>query len=160
MKKYYFLFLCTLITSCKSTSQEKIKDNNSYKIQKTDAEWKNKLPEISYYVLRKAGTEYAFTGEYNNHFEKGIYNCMGCGIPLYNSEYKYDSKCGWPSFDRGINDNLEYSIDYSHGMVRTEVKCKNCGGHLGHIFNDGPKKTTGKRHCINSAALNFETQSE
>ena len=85
---------------------------------------------------------------------------MGCGADLYSSENKYNSRCGWPSFDRGENDNLEYSIDYSLGMIRTEIKCKNCGGHLGHLFNDGPKNTTGKRHCINSAALNFEPKNE
>ena len=160
MKNYYFFFLFALMISFKCMSQQKINDNNSYKIKKTDAEWKNQLPKVSYYVLRQSGTEYAFTGKYDNHYKEGVYKCMGCGADLYSSENKYNSRCGWPSFDRGENDNLEYSIDYSLGMIRTEIKCKNCGGHLGHLFNDGPKNTTGKRHCINSAALNFDPKNE
>jgi peptide-methionine (R)-S-oxide reductase len=110
---------------------------------------------MAYYVLRKAGTERAFSGPLNYNKEKGTYVCAGCQTPLYESKYKYESGSGWPSFDRGIEKNLEYDVDYKIGYPRSELKCNTCGGHLGHVFNDGPQKTTGKRHCINSAALNF-----
>ena len=145
-----------VIISCNGVSQErKSKVDSRYSVEKTDQEWKNELPKMSYLVLRKAATEYPFTGKYNNHKEIGTYTCAGCNTPLYESENKYDSKCGWPSFDRAVESNIEYDIDYKLGYARTELKCNNCGGHLGHVFNDGPKQTTGKRHCINSAALNF-----
>ena len=91
----------------------------------------------------------------NKFYEEGLYVCAGCQTPLYESTYKYDSKSGWPSFDRGIDENIEYDVDYKIGYARTELKCKMCGGHLGHMFEDGPRNTTGKRHCINSAALAF-----
>jgi peptide-methionine (R)-S-oxide reductase len=110
---------------------------------------------MAYYVLRKSGTERPYTGPLNDNKKAGTYVCAGCQTPLYESQYKYDSKSGWPSFDRGIDSNLEYDVDYKIGYPRTELKCNNCGGHLGHAFNDGPRETTGMRHCINSAALNF-----
>ena len=110
---------------------------------------------MSYYVLREAGTERAFTGVLNYNKNKGLYVCAGCKAPLYESKYKYESGSGWPSFDRGIEENLEYDVDYKIGYPRSELKCNKCGGHLGHMFNDGPKNTTGQRHCINSAALIF-----
>ena len=122
--------------------------------------WKAELPEITYYVLRKAGTERAFSGPLNENKKAGTYVCAGCQTPLYISKYKYDSKSGWPSFDRGIDSNLEYDVDYKIGYPRTELKCNKCGGHLGHAFNDGPSETTGMRHCINSAALNFIPENE
>ena len=152
-----FLFLITLVLiSCNGVSQQKkSKEDKSYSVEKTDQEWKKELPKMSYLVLRKAATEYPFTGKYNNHKAEGTYTCAGCNTPLYESENKYDSKCGWPSFDRAVESNIEYDIDYKLGYARTELKCNKCGGHLGHVFNDGPKQTTGKRHCINSAALNF-----
>jgi peptide-methionine (R)-S-oxide reductase len=87
--------------------------------------------------------------------DKGTYVCAGCQAPLYESKYKFESGTGWPSFDRGVEENLEYDVDYKIGYPRSELKCNKCGGHLGHMFSDGPKNTTGKRHCINSAALNF-----
>ena len=155
--KNKFLFLITLVLiSCNGVSQQKkSKEHKSYSVEKTDQEWKEELPKMSYLVLRKASTEYPFTGKYNNHKAEGTYTCAGCNTPLYESENKYDSKCGWPSFDRAVESNIEYDIDYKLGYARTELKCNKCGGHLGHVFNDGPKETTGKRHCINSAALNF-----
>jgi peptide-methionine (R)-S-oxide reductase len=115
---------------------------------------------MAYYVLRKAGTERAFSGSLNYNKKEGIYVCAGCQAPLYESKYKFDSGTGWPSFDRGNEKNLEYDVDYKIGYARSELKCNKCGGHLGHMFNDGPKATTGKRHCINSAALNFIASDE
>jgi peptide-methionine (R)-S-oxide reductase len=157
MMKNQVIFLVTLVLiSCNGVSQEKkSREDKIYAVEKTDQEWKEELPKMSYMVLRKAATEYPFTGKYNNHKAKGIYTCAGCNTPLYKSENKYDSKCGWPSFDRAVESNIEYDVDYKLGYARTELKCNKCGGHLGHVFNDGPKETTGKRHCINSAALNF-----
>ncbi len=156
MKKQLIFFIALILIGCNVISQQKRSEENKvYQIQKTDQEWKEELPKMSYMVLRKAATEYPFTGKYNNHKAEGTYTCAGCNAPLYKSENKYDSKCGWPSFDRAVESNIEYDVDYKLGYARTELKCNKCGGHLGHVFNDGPKKTTGKRHCINSAALNF-----
>ena len=128
---------------------------NNEKMIKTETEWKNTLGEMSYQVLRNSYTERPFTGEYNLHFEKGSYNCKGCNQKLFESNNKYESNCGWPSFDQAIPERIKYVRDYSHNMNRVEVKCSKCDGHLGHVFNDGPKETTGKRYCINSAALSF-----
>ena len=143
--------------SCKSNSQEQ---KSNYLVSKSDAEWKEQLPKMAYYVLRKAGTERAFSGSLNYNKKEGIYVCAGCQAPLYESKYKFDSGTGWPSFDRGNEENLEYDVDYKIGYARSELKCNKCGGHLGHMFSDGPKATTGKRHCINSAALNFIASDE
>ena len=149
------LFLLICLVSCNIKSQSNNKHDKKYDITKTEDEWKSELSEMSYYVLREAGTERAFTGVLNYNKKKGIYVCAGCKAPLYNSKYKYESGSGWPSFDRGIEENLEYDVDYKIGYPRSELKCNKCGGHLGHMFNDGPKNTTGQRHCINSAALIF-----
>ena len=122
-------------------------------------DWKKKLTKEQYKVLRDKGTEPAFTGKNWNNHEKGVYKCAGCGKPLFSSEEKFDSGSGWPSFDRPMDDaNVEEKQDTSHGMIRTEVLCSNCGGHLGHVFNDGPK-TTGCRYCINSISLDFQAES-
>lgn len=126
------------------------------KKEKTEAEWKEELSPEEYYILREKGTERAFTGKYWNHKEKGIYNCRGCGEPLFLSDTKYDSGCGWPSFFQPAeNEKITESMDKSHGMYRTEVTCSNCGGHLGHVFTDGPQPT-GLRYCINSASIDFK----
>jgi len=118
--------------------------------------WKKKLTKEQYRVLRKKGTEPAFTGKFWNHHEKGVYKCAGCGAPLFSSEEKFDSGTGWPSFDRSMDDaSVKEKPDTSHGMIRTEVLCGKCGGHLGHIFDDEPK-STGCRYCINSISLDFE----
>jgi len=154
MKNLLLISLLVSLVSCQGNAQ-KAKETKTYAVQKSDAEWKAELPEMAYYVLRKAGTERAFSGPLNNNKKAGTYVCAGCQAPLYQSEYKYDSGSGWPSFDRGIDENLEYDVDYKIGYPRTDLKCNKCGGHLGHAFNDGPRETTGMRHCINSAALNF-----
>ncbi len=122
----------------------------------TDEEWKKKLSKEEYRVLRKKGTERPFTGKYWKHKEKGTYKCAGCGVELFSSDTKFDSGCGWPSFYAALDkDKIEEKLDLSHGMRRIEVVCKNCGGHLGHVFDDGPRDQTGLRYCINSVSLNF-----
>jgi len=123
-------------------------------MQKSEAEWKEQLNEEQYRVLREKGTERPFTGQYNMHFEEGTYTCMACNSPLFKSNTKFDSGCGWPSFDESIEGNIEYIRDTSHGMIRTEILCTNCGSHLGHVFNDGPTNT-GQRYCVNSVSINF-----
>lgn len=129
----------------------------SVPVEKSDEAWREDLTPEQYYVLREAGTEKPFTGVYTDHEEPGVYRCAGCGAELFSSENKYHSGCGWPAFDDVINsENIIKREDRSFGMVRIEVLCASCGGHLGHLFPDGPSDTTGLRYCINSAALDFE----
>lgn len=126
------------------------------KIDKSEEDWKKELTEEQYYILREGGTEHAFAGKYNNNKDDGNYYCAGCGNLLFDSKTKYDSKSGWPSFYQPIDkDKVIVQLDKTHGMIREEVLCANCGGHLGHVFNDGPQPT-GKRFCMNSAALDFK----
>lgn len=124
------------------------------KVVKTDAEWKGLLTPEQYQILRKKGTERAFTGKYWNTKDPGVYVCAGCGAELFRSDDKFDSGCGWPSFDKAMADGrIEEHEDTTFGMVRTEITCARCGGHLGHVFNDGPT-ATGLRYCVNSASVN------
>lgn len=126
-----------------------------FKVEKTESEWKTQLGPEAYYILRQKGTERAFTGELNAHYEKGKYTCKGCDTELFESEHKFDSGCGWPSFDASVEGNVIYKRDHSHGMIRTEIMCASCGGHLGHVFEDGPTPTK-QRYCVNSLSINFK----
>lgn len=127
------------------------------KLQKTQEEWKNELPPDVYQVTRQGGTEAPFSGAYWDEHGSGMYHCRNCGAELFSSDAKFDSGSGWPSFDRPTgNDALELREDRSHGMARTEVVCRRCDAHLGHLFDDGPKETTGQRFCINSCALDLK----
>lgn len=159
MIKNIVLIFCIILTGCKGNSQEKKQTTNSstenFSIVKSKEEWKKELTDMQYYVLREAGTERAFTSELLKEKRKGTYICAACGTPLFKSEHKFDSGTGWPSFDRAIEGNVAYDVDYKIGYKRTEEHCAVCGGHLGHVFEDGPRETTGERHCINGAALKF-----
>jgi peptide-methionine (R)-S-oxide reductase len=129
------------------------------KMNLTDEQWRERLSPEQYRVLRQAGTERAFTGEYEKNKAAGEYVCAGCGQPLFESDAKFDSGSGWPSFTRPAEDGaVEEHRDIAHGMVRTEVVCAKCEGHLGHVFPDGPSHEGGLRYCINSAALDFKPE--
>ena len=134
------------------------------KITKTESEWKQVLTPEQYAVLREKGTEAPFSGEYDHTFDEGTYVCAACGQELFNADYKFDSGCGWPAFDRAVPGSIELSEDFSHGMHRIEAVCSRCGGHLGHVFPDGPRSgtelkpgviSTGDRYCINSVSMKF-----
>ncbi|MFH6604927.1 peptide-methionine (R)-S-oxide reductase MsrB [Maribacter algicola] len=162
MNKILWITLALVLTSCNGLSQEKkstvaseASENETFKVSKTEAEWKQELTDMQFYILRKAGTENPGSSELLGNKAKGVYVCAGCGTELFKSEHKFDSGTGWPSFDREISGNVAYDVDYKIGYKRTEEHCAVCGGHLGHVFDDGPRQTTGKRHCINGAALKF-----
>lgn len=150
------LILSALLMSCNSPAQKRVETSSKkFPIVKTDAQWKAELSPQAYQVLRHEATEPAFSSSLNSNTQEGTYVCAACGNPLFKSEHKFDSGTGWPSFDREIEGNVAFSTDNKLGYTRVEEHCANCGGHLGHVFNDGPKKTTGKRHCINGVALKF-----
>lgn len=158
------MLACTVVlmnASCQTNSPQQQTLSNTKKpmdtsYNKTDEEWKKTLTPEQYYVLRQKGTERPGTGQYNMTFDKGVYKCAACGAELFSSDQKFDSHCGWPSFDAelGSGDRIKKIRDTSHGMIRTEIVCARCGGHLGHIFDDGPT-ATGQRYCVNSLSLDF-----
>jgi methionine-R-sulfoxide reductase len=156
-----FVSCQTAATGTSNTTESTNKSNTTKPMEtsytKTDAEWKKTLTPEQYEVLREKGTERPGTGKYNDFSEKGVYCCAGCGTELFTSDQKFNSHCGWPSFDNNIagGDRVKQVKDFSHGMIRTEIVCAKCGGHLGHIFDDGPT-ATGQRYCVNSVSLVFK----
>ena len=168
MKKLILFISLAAFYGCNSTAQKKETqqyevynpDAKLYKVYKSEAEWKAQLSSRAYYVLRQAGTERPFSSPLDKNYDSGVYICVACNTPLFKSEHKFDSGTGWPSFDRIIEGNVEFSTDRNLGYTRTEEHCATCGGHLGHVFNDGPRDTTGKRHCINGVALKFIPENE
>lgn len=166
MKKILSLLVITsvLVCNCQTkkttenktiTTPETTEKTMKFEITKTDEEWKKILTEEQFNILRQKGTERAFTGEYNKNYDTGTYNCAACDNPLFTSETKFDSHSGWPSFDDAIKGAVAIERDSTYGMDRVEILCNKCGGHLGHVFDDGPTETTGKRYCTNSASLKF-----
>ncbi|MGB0170919.1 MAG: peptide-methionine (R)-S-oxide reductase MsrB [Flavobacteriales bacterium] len=157
------VLLAVNLTCCTAQTPNAQAENapilDSLEVQKSEAEWREELPHMACFVLREKGTERAFTGEFWDHHEKGVYRCAGCGQALFDSEHKFESGTGWPSFFQPAEGTaiLEEEDD-SWGMRRVEVLCSSCGGHLGHVFEDGPRPT-GLRYCINSAALAFDADS-
>ncbi|MEN2470826.1 peptide-methionine (R)-S-oxide reductase [Burkholderia stabilis] len=136
-------------------------DDKTFPYKKDDTELRRRLTPMQYEVTQHAATERAFTGEYTDTEDAGIYKCVVCSTPLFESGSKFHSGCGWPSYFKPLNGEvIDEKVDYSHGMVRVEVRCNHCGAHLGHVFEDGPRDQTGLRYCINSAALNFESRPE
>lgn len=169
MKKIWYLLtlsLLVLLCNCHQTSSQTMSEKkdpketkveeNKPSFQLSDEEWKKRLSPEAYKVLRLKGTESPYTNKYDHHFETGSYNCAGCATPLFRSDNKYNSGCGWPAFYDALDKSKILEIkDVSYGMVRVEVVCKNCHGHLGHVFPDGPKDKTGMRYCINSVSIDF-----
>ncbi len=156
MRRLILLCIGALVISCTGTAQKKVKkEPKKYEVSKTNAEWKKILTSEQYYILRQAGTERPFSSPLNKLYASGTFHCAACNTALYESEHKFDSGTGWPSFDRAVKGNVDKDVDYKLGYARTELLCGTCGGHLGHSFNDGPRETTGMRHCINGDALIF-----
>jgi peptide-methionine (R)-S-oxide reductase len=136
---------------------ETTKNSSEFPVHKTDQEWKSILGDISYSILRQKGTERPFTSDFETMWDSGTYVCKGCNQELFSSSTKFDAGCGWPSFYQSVDKkNVKEVLDKSHGMTRVEVVCSNCGGHLGHVFNDGYEQPTGLRYCINGASLGFK----
>ncbi len=163
MKKLLLLTIFSVfLISCNGNAQKKSNGETAekYEINKTEAEWKETLTSEEFEVLRKAGTERPFSSELNDIKKPGTFVCAACGNELYKTEHKFMSGTGWPSFDRAIDGGVAYGSDSKLGYQRDEVHCARCGGHLGHVFNDGPRETTGKRHCINGIAMDFKPETE
>ena len=171
MKRLLLMIGCAglILTSCAQNKTEPKKkepkkqeqtmsNNDSTKVEKTESEWKQLLTTEQYRVLREKGTEMPFTGKLLNNKEKGVYTCAACGNELFTNDMKFDSHCGWPSFDKEIaGGKIKTETDTSHGMIRTEIMCAKCGSHLGHLFDDGPTET-GMRYCVNSVSLDFKKE--
>ena len=158
MKKLLvFTVLSVFLISCNGNAQKKSteKSSENYEVSKTEDEWKAELTSEEFAVLRNAATETPFSSELLNIKEPGTFVCAACGQELYETKHKFKSGTGWPSFDRAIEGGVAYGSDTKLGYQRDEVHCARCGGHLGHVFNDGPRETTGKRHCINGIAMDF-----
>lgn len=155
------LYLVLLLGSCNGLRNQvpvaqELDMKDTFEVQKSDEEWRAQLGEAAYRVLREKGTERPFTSEYETFWDSGTYVCKGCGQELFHSETKFDAGCGWPSFYQSIDKSrVKEILDTSHGMTRTEVVCSRCGGHLGHVFNDGYGQPTGLRYCINGVSLGF-----
>ncbi len=160
MKRLFFILLMIVAVNCTSTAQKKMNQKKTMqdktnKIVKTEEEWKELLTPQQYTVLRQKGTDRPSNDGYTNHFEKGTYVCAACENQLFKSNSKFESHCGWPSFDDALPNTIEFTRDATLGMIRTEITCKKCDGHLGHIFDDGPTETTGKRYCVNTSSIKF-----
>jgi peptide-methionine (R)-S-oxide reductase len=155
MKLTISIIILVLSLGCNSNAQE-AKNQKTYPVSKTEAQWKSELTAAEFQVLRKKGTERAFSSPLNRIEQPGTFVCAACGNELYQTRHKFESGTGWPSFDRPVDEkNVDYRPDRTGGFSALEVLCANCGGHLGHVFNDGPRNTTGKRHCINGVAMDF-----
>lgn len=155
MKHIPIILFLLILVSCKSEAQQE-NASKDFEVQKTESEWKAELTDEEYHILREAGTEKPYSSPLNNIKKPGVFVCAACGNELYETKHKFDSGTGWPSFDRAIENSLAYSSDRKLGYERSELLCGDCGSHLGHVFDDGPKETTGKRHCINGLALDFK----
>lgn len=163
MKTLFYIFLFSSLTSCAQNNKndlinksDTLDTNQNFEINKPEEEWKKSLTEEQFSILREKGTERPFTGKYLNHKETGTYICSACGNELFESDSKFDSHCGWPSFyAEKAKGKIVYKKDITLGMVRTEIMCAKCGGHLGHVFDDGPEPT-GLRYCVNSISIEFK----
>ncbi len=163
MRYFFLITIISLFFSCQGNSQTNSastttmnNDSTQKAVNKSEAEWKQLLSPEQYYVIRQKGTEAPFSGKFYKHIEKGTYVCAACGEELFKSDTKFDAGCGWPSFFEAIDSTkITYTRDTSHGMIRTEITCTKCGGHLGHVFDDGPQPT-GLRYCVNSLSIDFK----
>ncbi len=152
--RWCYMIVLLLMWGCQGNAQEN-KDMPKFAVQKTEQQWRAELTPEEYHILREAGTEPRFSSPILDIKEKGKLVCAACGNVVFLNQYQFESECGWPSFDRAVKGAVVYRTDYKLFYPRTEVLCAKCGSHLGHLFNDGPRKTTGKRYCIDGVALNF-----